>query len=124
MGKALHRYRMIAHGDRIIVGVSGGADSLSLMWMLSERRARIPIDYELIAVYIDPGFEGSFAEVLQAYCERLGFALRVEYTDYGVVSYNTVVRIFNSERIPESVAVGLQRLGKTALKSGIYVNGK
>ena len=50
MGKALRRYQMISDGDRIVVGVSGGADSLSLMWMLSERRARIPIDYDLFAV--------------------------------------------------------------------------
>ena len=84
MGRALHRYQMIADGDRILVGVSGGADSLSLMWMLTERRARVPINYDLFAVYIDPGFDGSFAEALEAYCEQLGFRLRVEYTDYGL----------------------------------------
>jgi len=92
MGKALHRYQMIADGDRIIVGVSGGADSLSLMWMLSERRARIPINYDLFAVYIDPGFEGSFAEPLKDYCEQLGFSLRVEYADYGVLGHSSTNR--------------------------------
>ena len=61
MGKALHRYGMICDGDRIVVGVSGGADSLTLMLMLSERQKRIPINYELFAVYIDPGFDDSFA---------------------------------------------------------------
>ncbi len=61
MGKALHRYQMISDGDRIVVGVSGGADSLTLMRMLMERLTRIPIKYELFAVFIDPGFEGSFA---------------------------------------------------------------
>ena len=60
MGKALHRYEMIGDGDRIIVGVSGGADSLTLMWMLSERLKRVPISYVLFPVYIDPGYEGSF----------------------------------------------------------------
>ena len=89
MGKALHRYQMIDDGDRIIVGVSGGADSLSLIWMLSERRARVPINYELFAVYIDPGFEGSFAEALEAYCERLGFSLRVEHTDCGLQGHSS-----------------------------------
>ena len=92
IGKALHRYRMISDGDRIVVGVSGGADSLTLMWMLSDRQKRIPIDYELFAVYIDPGFEGSFAEALQAYCDRLGYSLRVEYTDYGVVGHSDINR--------------------------------
>jgi len=92
MGKALRRYQMISDGDRIVVGVSGGADSLSLMWMLSERRTRIPINYDLFAVYIDPGFEGSFAEALEAYCEQLGFALRVEYTDYGLRGHSLTNR--------------------------------
>ena len=88
MGKALHHYEMITDGDRIVVGVSGGADSLSLMWMLAERRARIPIDYELFAVYIDPGFEGGFARQLGSYCETLGFSLRVEFTDYGLLGHS------------------------------------
>jgi len=89
MGQALHRYQMISDGDRIVVGVSGGADSLTLMRMLLERLARIPIRYELFAVYIDPGFEGSFAEPLEIYCEKIGFPLRVEYTDYGVLGHSS-----------------------------------
>jgi tRNA 2-thiocytidine biosynthesis protein TtcA len=89
MGKALHHYQMISDGDRIVVGVSGGADSLSLMWLLSERRKRIPIHYDLFAVFIDPGFEGSFAEPLKAFCAKLGFTLRVEYTDFGIQGHST-----------------------------------
>ena len=89
VGKALHRYQMICDQDRIVVGVSGGADSLTLMQVLLERQTRIPIQYELHAVYIDPGFEGSFAEPLEVYCKRRGFALRVEYTDYGVLGHSS-----------------------------------
>lgn len=92
MGKALHRYRMICDGDRIVVGVSGGADSLTLMLMLSERQKRIPINYELFAVYIDPGFDDSFAEPLKSYCDRLGFTLRIELTDYGVLGHSPTNR--------------------------------
>jgi len=89
VGKALHDYQMISDGDRIVVGVSGGADSLTLMRTLLERLARIPIQYELFAVYIDPGFEGSFAEPLEIYCQKMGFPLRVEYTDYGLVAHSS-----------------------------------
>jgi tRNA 2-thiocytidine biosynthesis protein TtcA len=89
VGQALHRYQMICDEDRIVVGVSGGADSLTLMQVLRERQTRVPIQYELHAVYIDPGFEGSFAEPLQVYCQRLGFALRVEYTNCGVLGHSS-----------------------------------
>ena len=87
MGKALHRYQMISDGDRIIVGVSGGADSLTLLWMLNERLKRVPINYELFAVYIDPGFEGSFGESLQWYGDKLGLPIRAEYTEYGLLAH-------------------------------------
>ena len=56
MGKAIHRYGLIQDGDRILVGVSGGKDSLTLLHLLHERRKRVPIDYELIPVHIDLGF--------------------------------------------------------------------
>jgi len=92
VGKALHRYDMISDGDRIVVGVSGGKDSLTLMYVLSERQARIPVKYELFAVHIDPGFEGGFSEPLKNYCKQQGFTLRVEYTDYGVVGHSSVNR--------------------------------
>ena len=78
MGKALHSYGMIADGDRIVVGVSGGADSLTLMWMLAERLKRVPINYELFPVYIDPGYEGSFGESLAWYGKKVGFSIRTE----------------------------------------------
>ena len=38
VGKALHRYEMLADGDRVLIGVSGGMDSLTLMWILHERQ--------------------------------------------------------------------------------------
>ena len=91
-GKALHRYNMISDGDRILVGVSGGADSMTLMWMLNERRSRIPINYQLHAVFIDPGFEGSFAEALRRYCESRGYSIQIEYTDFGVLGHSDINR--------------------------------
>ena len=92
MGKALHRHEMIADGDRIVVGVSGGADSLTLLWMLSERLKRVPITYELFAVYIDPGYEGSFGESLEWYGTKLGVPIRVDYTDYGPYAHSPANR--------------------------------
>ncbi len=89
VGKALHRYNMISDGDRIVVGLSGGKDSLTLLWILSERLSRIPIHYELFPVYIDPGFEKSFSKPLKRYCDQAGYPLRVEYTDYGILGHSS-----------------------------------
>ena len=62
------------------------------MWMLNERRARIPINYELFAVHIDPGFEKSFSKFLQGYCNEIVFPLRIERTDYGVLAHSSLNR--------------------------------
>jgi len=83
---------MLQDGDRITVGVSGGADSLTLLWMLAERLPRIPINFELFPVHIDPGFEGSFSEPLKTYCADSGSTLRVEYTDYGILGHSALNR--------------------------------
>jgi len=56
MGKAIHQYGLIQEGDRVLVGVSGGKDSLTLLHLLHERSKRVPIHYELMPVYIDLGF--------------------------------------------------------------------
>lgn len=88
MGKAIHHYEMIAHGDRILVAVSGGKDSLTLLWMLAERLRRIPIEYQLVPLYVDPGLKGGFSLKLQQWCQGLGLDLRVEYTDHAIVAHS------------------------------------
>ena len=88
VGKALHKYSMISDGDRIAVGLSGGKDSMTLLTVLTERKARIPINYELIAIYIDPGFPGSFKEPLEAYCAKKGYPIKTQVTDYGVLAHS------------------------------------
>jgi len=89
VGKALHRYDMISDGDRILVGLSGGKDSMALMWTLNERRLRIPITYELFAVHVDPGFDAAIGESLKIYCRQKGIKLRVEHTDYGILAHSS-----------------------------------
>jgi tRNA 2-thiocytidine biosynthesis protein TtcA len=91
-GKAVHDYDMIRDGDRIAVGLSGGADSLTLLWFLAERRPRIRVRYELSAIYVDPGFEGGAADAVTPFCERLGIPLRIERTDYGLLAHSPANR--------------------------------
>jgi tRNA 2-thiocytidine biosynthesis protein TtcA len=84
MGKAIHRYGLIQDGDRILVGVSGGKDSLSLLQLLHERSRRVPIDYELLPVYIDLGFDSSRAEILKSFFKTKGLPYHIEFTDIGI----------------------------------------
>ncbi len=89
VGKAIHRYDMISHGDNILVGISGGKDSLTLLWILNERLSRIPVDYNLFPVYIDPGFPDGFAQALTKWTADMGFDMRVEYTDNGILAHSS-----------------------------------
>lgn len=79
---------MIEDGDRIALGLSGGKDSLTLLWALAERQKRVPVHYDLFPIYVDPGFPGGFADGLTETCRQLGFHLTVDPTDHGIVAHS------------------------------------
>ncbi len=79
---------MIRDGDRIAVGLSGGKDSWALMWLLSERLPRIPVNYTLFPIHIDLGFDGDGSDIIGGYALRKGWDLRVEYTDIGPMAHS------------------------------------
>lgn len=88
VGKALHAYDMIRDGDRILVGLSGGGDSLALLWMLADRRRRAPVRFELAAAHIDLGFSDRAGPGLDDFCRQLGVPLQVEMTDFGLQGHS------------------------------------
>ena len=66
MGRALARWGMIAPGDRVLVGLSGGKDSLVLLHALSDLRRRSPVKFELAACTV--GLTGMNVSTLEGYC--------------------------------------------------------
>jgi len=76
-GRAIGRYRMIADGDRILVGISGGKDSLMLMHVLTRLQRRAPIGFELFPACVDMGFDAFGREPLQAYFAARGWPLEM-----------------------------------------------
>ncbi len=83
MGKAIHRHDMIRDGDHVLVSVSGGKDSMSLLWLLRERIKRIPIQYRVTAVHVDPGFGADSAVPMETFFREQGFNYRIIRSDCG-----------------------------------------
>jgi tRNA 2-thiocytidine biosynthesis protein TtcA len=92
LGRAMMRYRMVDDGDRIVLGLSGGKDSWTLLWLLNRLRLRAPIDFEIHPVFIDPGFEGGPADIIAEHGRRIGFDVRIEATDHGKVAHSAANR--------------------------------
>ncbi len=87
VGKAIHHYGLIEGGDRIAVAVSGGKDSVLLLWLLRERLRHVPIRYDVVAVHVDLGFEPNTAAPLEDFFRKEGFDYRILRTDYGLKAH-------------------------------------
>ncbi|HNR50390.1 MAG: tRNA 2-thiocytidine biosynthesis protein TtcA [Deltaproteobacteria bacterium ADurb.BinA179] len=105
VGTAIHDYQMIRRGDRILVAVSGGKDSLVLLKVLADLRRSAPVEYEIMPVHLSTGFEKDFGRIIEWARSALGLEIEVVQTGISEI----LARVSDPEKSPCALCSRLRR---------------
>ncbi len=101
VGRAITDFNMIEEGDRIMVCMSGGKDSYTLLDILRKLQKRAPVKFEIVAVNLDQKQPGFPEHVLPDYFKSIGVEYHIENQD----TYSVVKRVVPRARPPAACAV-------------------
>lgn len=113
--KAVDDYHMIDEGDKIAVGISGGKDSLTLLYALNSLKRFYPKKFELCAVTVDLGFDNLNLEKIESLCEELNVKYTIVKTD--------IAQIIFQERKETNPCSLCAKMRKGALNEAIKAEG-
>lgn len=115
MRRAIEDYNMIEDGDKIAVALSGGKDSVTLLYALKKLQRFNPKHFEMIAISINPGFEKFDEKILKNICKDAGVELVIIPTNIKQIVFDE-----RKEKNPCSLCANLRRgiLNSTAKKYG------
>lgn len=86
--KAIDQYNMIEDGDKIAIGVSGGKDSLALLYALNGLQRFYPKKFELVAITVSLGFDNFDLSAIKELCNTLDIPYTVIETEIGDIVFN------------------------------------
>lgn len=104
MRKAIEDYEMIQEGDKIAVALSGGKDSVALLYAMKNLQIFYPKKFELIAITVNPGFENFDTEVLKKIAENAKVELIIAPSDIKAIVFDV-----RKEKNPCSLCANLRR---------------